>query len=366
MLMSNGGGGVQQAVLNLTPGQQYVVSAWVNVTAGNAAALLVDDASNSATQQVATQGATNGWQFISLPFTADSSGMMNIHLISDATGAIYWDDISVVPEIGLFTISGQVTGGGSGLSGATVSLTGNAADGSNVSQTTSTDSNGNYSLFVSGGGTYTVTPSASGYTFNPNSQQFTNVSNNNTQNFAVSTESSTPTGSPQPQPPPQSAPTPVPPSVSSASTQNCNDISGTWTDGVANNYALSQSGSLVSGTITTYDACGSFNSSIQGNATGTGTFSLTATAPSTDSCGDPITTRTANISLTIELLSCPSNHHVRRIQGLWISGLWRKYVRHNNLVTYVHSSCNDRISGRKRRQSKHYFERAKQIRNIVE
>ena len=95
--MSNGGGGVVQTISNLTPGQQYVTSAWANVAAGNVAEIWVDDSASAATAQLATQGVTNGmWQLISLPFTADSTGKMNIHLVSVGNGQIYWDDVSVV------------------------------------------------------------------------------------------------------------------------------------------------------------------------------------------------------------------------------------------------------------------------------
>jgi hypothetical protein len=194
ILMSNAGGGVVQNISSLLPGRQYVISAWVNVAVGNAAALVVDDSANSATQQTATQGATNGtWQLISLPFTADSTGAVNVHLISDGTGAIYWDDVSVVQEIGSFTISGQVTAAGSGLSGITVTLTGTTTAGTSISQTTTTDSNGNYAFSVPVGGTYEIQPSGS-YTFTPQIAAFWNAFANETANFQVSAAGSPTSG----------------------------------------------------------------------------------------------------------------------------------------------------------------------------
>ena len=77
------------------------------------------------------------------------------------------------------TISGQVTLNGSGLSGVTMSLTG--------SQTGSatTDSSGNYTFTVTSGGNYSVTPSLSGYTFNPPNASFTNLTTSQVANFTA-------------------------------------------------------------------------------------------------------------------------------------------------------------------------------------
>jgi len=60
-----------------------------------------------------------------------------------------------------FSVSGQVTSNGSGLSGATVALCGAS------SATTITDTNGNYAFTGLANGSYTVTPSKTGLTFNP-------------------------------------------------------------------------------------------------------------------------------------------------------------------------------------------------------
>ncbi len=58
-----------------------------------------------------------------------------------------------------YSISGQVTAGGSALSGVTITLTGPEK------RTTITDANGNYSFSDVPIGTYTLTPSLAGYTF---------------------------------------------------------------------------------------------------------------------------------------------------------------------------------------------------------
>lgn len=69
------------------------------------------------------------------------------------------NDFSAIPTT--FSLSGWVTQSGAGLSGATVSLTGSS------SATTSTDAYGNYFFQGLPPGSYTVTPTLSGYTFEP-------------------------------------------------------------------------------------------------------------------------------------------------------------------------------------------------------
>ena len=79
-----------------------------------------------------------------------------------------------------YSISGQVTTQGAGLSGVTVTLSGAAAG------STLTDVNGNF-LFnnLPGGNTYTVTPSSSSMAFSPSSGTFTNLNSNQTVNFTA-------------------------------------------------------------------------------------------------------------------------------------------------------------------------------------
>lgn len=82
-----------------------------------------------------------------------------------------------------YTVSGQVTLGGNGMSGVTVTLTGTQGG------STITDSSGNYSFAGLGaGGNYTITPSRSGYAFSPGSLSWTNLSSDQTgANFTVGT-----------------------------------------------------------------------------------------------------------------------------------------------------------------------------------
>jgi cytoskeletal protein RodZ len=71
------------------------------------------------------------------------------------------DFIATPVQAATYSISGQVTSNGSGLSGATVALSGAS------SATAITDANGNYVFTGLDNGSYTVTPSKTGFTFNP-------------------------------------------------------------------------------------------------------------------------------------------------------------------------------------------------------
>jgi plastocyanin len=62
-----------------------------------------------------------------------------------------------------YGISGQVTSNGSGLSGVTMALSGAS------SATAITDANGNYTFTGLDNGSYTITPSKTGFTFSPTS-----------------------------------------------------------------------------------------------------------------------------------------------------------------------------------------------------
>jgi hypothetical protein len=78
-----------------------------------------------------------------------------------------------------YVISGQVTTLGSPLSGVNMILSGSTSGG------TTTDTNGNYSFTVQYGGTYTITPSLSGYNFSPSSQTFNYLRANQVANFSA-------------------------------------------------------------------------------------------------------------------------------------------------------------------------------------
>ena len=89
-------------------------------------------------------------------------------------------DFTATPVAGTYTISGTVTSGGAGLSGVTINLTGAAT------LSTTTNANGYYSFTGLVNGNYTITPSKSGYTFNPSNRNPTvNGSNVTGQDFTA-------------------------------------------------------------------------------------------------------------------------------------------------------------------------------------
>jgi Calx-beta domain-containing protein/carboxypeptidase family protein len=101
-------------------------------------------------------------------------------LSQDVTvGAANVSDVDFSATLNQHTISGQITRGGSPLSGVTVTLSGGAAGAD------TTDGSGGYSFNVNAGGTYTVTPSLANHSFMPASQTFSNVTSNQTQNFSA-------------------------------------------------------------------------------------------------------------------------------------------------------------------------------------
>jgi len=84
-----------------------------------------------------------------------------------------------VPVVPMYTISGQVTFSGIGLSGVTMTLSGSQ------SASMTTNGSGNYSFTVAAGGTYSITPSLAGYAFGPAGQGFFNLFGDQTANFAA-------------------------------------------------------------------------------------------------------------------------------------------------------------------------------------
>ena len=115
--------------------------------------------------------------------------VMNIAGSPPASNLGSWSVSVTVDSVPLFTlpftilsstsysISGQVTFAGSGLSGVTMKLSGPQ------SGSTTSNSSGNYSFTAPGGGDYTVTPSQAGYAFTPPSLAFNNLSVNQIANF---------------------------------------------------------------------------------------------------------------------------------------------------------------------------------------
>ncbi len=102
----------------------------------------------------------------------------DVTLTASYNGSSGQATLTVVPQS--YSISGQVTLNGIGLSGVGIALTG-AQSGS-----ATTNSSGNYSFGgLPGGLNYTVTPSLSGYTFSPPSQTFVSLNSDQTANFVA-------------------------------------------------------------------------------------------------------------------------------------------------------------------------------------
>jgi formylglycine-generating enzyme required for sulfatase activity len=86
-----------------------------------------------------------------------------------------------------YSISGAITSGGSALTGVTVSLSGSG------SQSATNDSSGNYTFSAVPAGSYTLTPSKTGYTFTPSTVSVTVSANLTGQNFTASAVATSPT-----------------------------------------------------------------------------------------------------------------------------------------------------------------------------
>jgi Carbohydrate binding domain len=89
---------VSQPVSGLVPGQTYVVSAWVKASAANESAeLAVGGAAGLAGSPVSP---SISWQQVSQTYTVSTDGAVTIsleQLPSSVSGAIYWDDVKLMP-----------------------------------------------------------------------------------------------------------------------------------------------------------------------------------------------------------------------------------------------------------------------------
>ena len=128
-------------------------------SAGTVVATPLKVASNTQVwTQVTANLASYAGQTITVKFTVHDDGYSG-----DQTN-MYVDDVAISAPAATYSLSGTITYNSAGLSGVTVSTTGASA---------TTDASGNYTLSGLVNGTYTVTPSMSGYTFSPASQSVT-------------------------------------------------------------------------------------------------------------------------------------------------------------------------------------------------
>ena len=104
-----------------------------------------------------------------------SVGASGSHFLAAPNGETT-DASACVQAVAYYTISGRVTtADGKGVSGITM----------DPQQTIRTDANGNYSMTVTTGGSYYVTPSSPTYWFSPKNATFTNITSNQSANFTA-------------------------------------------------------------------------------------------------------------------------------------------------------------------------------------
>ena len=118
------------------------------------------------TSQVAFDSSTQVRIFITTSTSPDNWWVKVTNSDGQPSNTMNFSVIAPAPTP-TYTISGRVTSNGTGLSGVSMTLTGSG------STSTSTDSNGNYSFSGAQNGAYTITPSLTGYSFNPQSLSVT-------------------------------------------------------------------------------------------------------------------------------------------------------------------------------------------------
>jgi hypothetical protein len=149
----------------------YSISGTISPTAGGSGATVA--LSGAATATVTTDASGNytfsGLSNGSYALTPSHTGYTFNPTSQNATintASVTGINFTATPQVGTFTISGTITPTAGG-SGATVTLSGPAA------ANTTTDTSGSYTFSGLANGTYTVTPSNTGYAFTPVSQSVT-------------------------------------------------------------------------------------------------------------------------------------------------------------------------------------------------
>jgi hypothetical protein len=180
----SGGGGGDAFLVKIYDGSGFTIAGHIaDAGANNLSGVTV---SLSGSQSASTQTDASGdYNFIGLaasgtftvtpslsPYTFSPTNQTFTNLAANQTANF----TGTLPPI---TISGRVTDiASTGISSVTMTLNGSQTG------TAATNSTGNYSFTnLPGGGTYTVTPSKTGLTFDPVNQTFTNAVTNQTANF---------------------------------------------------------------------------------------------------------------------------------------------------------------------------------------
>ena len=167
------------------PPNTYSISGTISPTAGGSGATVTLSGTASATTTASSSGAYtfSGLANGTYAITPSNAGYTFSPTSQNATvnGAnVTGINFTTTAQSNTFSLSGTITLSGSALSGAAVALTGPAA------ANTTTNSSGNYTFSGLANGTYTVTPSNSGDTFTPASQNVTvNGANVGSVNFTA-------------------------------------------------------------------------------------------------------------------------------------------------------------------------------------
>src|SRR5260370_12544414 len=150
--------------------QTFSISGTITpVTGGNGATVTLSGVANATTTADGSgnftfSGLANGTYTVTPSHTgyAFSPSSLNVTV----SGANITTGLNFTASALTFTVSGTISPAAAG-SGATVTLSGAAA------ATTTADTGGNYTFTGLANGTYSVTPSRTGYTFNPSTQTAT-------------------------------------------------------------------------------------------------------------------------------------------------------------------------------------------------
>jgi hypothetical protein len=90
-----------QAIYGLTPGQPYVVSAWIKAAAATTVACYLQGYNPVGGSSLVTAGvvpSTTAWQQVSVTYTAPANGALQIVMYAEwGSGTTYWDDVTVTP-----------------------------------------------------------------------------------------------------------------------------------------------------------------------------------------------------------------------------------------------------------------------------
>jgi len=156
-------GGTGSATLALTINQIYAISGTITLNGGGLAGVTVSCSAGSATTDgsgaYSISGATNGSYSLTpalVGYTFSPTSQ-----VVQVNGGNATQNFTATQNT--YSITGSVTQNGNGLSWVTVNYGGN--------NTVTTGSNGNFTISGLSNNTYTLTPSLSGYTFLPASEQ---------------------------------------------------------------------------------------------------------------------------------------------------------------------------------------------------